>query len=61
MAGDKVEHLKLIQGVIDRMARNSFHLKGWSVALVSALFALAAADTNQAHLLQFADPLTRGM
>ena len=40
------KHLELIQGVINRMAGNSFHLKGWSVVLVSALFALAASDAN---------------
>ena len=40
------KHLELIQGVINRMAGNSFHLKGWSVVLVSALFALGAADAN---------------
>ncbi len=28
------------------MARNSFLLKGWTVVLVSALFALAASNTN---------------
>ena len=28
------------------MAANSFHLKGWSVVLVSALFALAGRDTK---------------
>jgi len=38
------KHLELIQGVINRMAGNSFHLKGWSVVLVSALFALAGKD-----------------
>ncbi len=38
------KHLELIQGVINRMAGNSFQLKGWSVVLVSALFALAAKD-----------------
>lgn len=40
------KHLELIQGVINRMASNSFHLKGWSVVLVSALFALAGRDTK---------------
>jgi len=40
------KHLELIQGVINRLAGNSFHLKGWSVVLVSALFALAASGTN---------------
>lgn len=43
----KLKHLELIQGVINRMATNSFLLKGWSVTLISALFALAAKDSNQ--------------
>ncbi len=43
---NREKHLELIQGVINRMAGNSFHLKGWSVVLVSALFALAASDAK---------------
>ena len=43
----KLAHLEMIQGVINRMAGNSFLLKGWSVTLVSALFALAAAESNE--------------
>ncbi len=43
---DREKHLELIQGVINRMAGNSFQLKGWSVVLVSALFALAANDAR---------------
>lgn len=43
----KLKHLEMIQSVINRMAANSFLLKGWSVTLISALFALAAKDTNQ--------------
>ena len=42
----KLKHLEMIQGVINRMAGNSFLLKGWSVTLASALFALAAKDSN---------------
>lgn len=42
--GNKLKHLELIQNIINRMASNSFMLKGWSVTLVSALFALAAKD-----------------
>ena len=42
----KLKHLEMIQGVINRMAGNSFLLKGWSVTLTSALFALAAKDSN---------------
>ncbi|CAC9982334.1 hypothetical protein [uncultured Gammaproteobacteria bacterium] len=46
----KLKHLEMIQGVINRMAGNSFLLKGWSVTLISALFALAAKDSNQIFL-----------
>ena len=42
----KLKHLEMIQGVINRMAHCSFLLKGWSVILVSGLFALAAKETN---------------
>ena len=44
--GNKVPHLEMIQGVINRLAHNSFLLKGWSVTLVSALFALAANSSK---------------
>ena len=48
-------HLQLIQGVINRLAGNSFLIKGWSVTLVAALFALAAAETEElfAYLAYF--------
>lgn len=41
-----LEHLKLIQAVITRLAGNSFVLKGWAVTLVTGLAALAKADGN---------------
>ncbi len=43
----KIKHLELLQNVIDRMTHNSFLLKGWSVVLVSALFALSAKDKSR--------------
>lgn len=42
----KLKHLDFIQGVVNRLSTNSFLLKGWSVILVSALFALSASDSN---------------
>lgn len=42
----KIEHLKMIQAVIKRMAGNSFLLKGWCVTLVSALLALSSKDSD---------------
>lgn len=38
---NKIAHLEMIQGVINRMGANSFMIKGWAVTLVSALFALS--------------------
>lgn len=38
----KLKHLELIQGVVNRMASNSFLLKGWTVVLVSALLVLVS-------------------
>ena len=43
----RIAHLQMIQAVITRMAGNSFLVKGWSVTLVAALFALAAANTDE--------------
>jgi len=42
----KHTHLRLIQGIVNRQSHNSFLLKGWSVILVSAMFALAAKDSQ---------------
>ena len=47
----KHTHLQMIQGIINRLSNNSFLLKGWSVVLVSAMFALAAKDTNSFFVL----------
>jgi len=46
MNDNKLKHLEFAQGVINRMANNSFLLKGWSVTLVAAIFALATKDGN---------------
>jgi hypothetical protein len=43
---NKVKHLEMIQAVITRMAANSFHLKEWTVVLVSAILAVAASKTS---------------
>ena len=40
----KLKHLEFIQGVINRLASDSFRIKGWSVVLVAALFILLARE-----------------
>lgn len=41
---NKLKHLEFIQGVINRLASNSFHMKGWSVVLVAAILVLLARE-----------------
>lgn len=38
----KLKHLELIQGVINRLASDSFRMKGWTIVLVAALLVLLA-------------------
>ena len=47
----KLNHLEMIQSVINRMASNSFALKGWAVTLVAGIFALAGKDTDKMYFL----------
>jgi len=46
----KLKHLEFIHNVIGRLAGNSFWLKGWSVTLVAAIFAVAARDATGSFL-----------
>lgn|ERR1035441_10791267 len=47
---NKRKHLEMIQGIINRMASNLFYLKGWTITLIAALFALAAKDANPKYI-----------
>ena len=47
----KLKHLELVQGVINRLANNSFMLKGWAVTLVAGIFVLAEKDTDKLYFL----------
>jgi hypothetical protein len=48
---NKIKHIEVIQGVINRMAVNSFYIKGWCITLVAALFALSAKDANIKYII----------
>lgn len=48
---NKHKHLEFVQTAVNRMAGNLFLLKGWSITLTAALFALAAKDANQSYVL----------
>lgn len=47
----KLAHLEMIQGVINRMASNSFSLKGWAVTLIAGIFILSSKDANKVYFL----------
>lgn len=53
----KIAHLGFIQGVISRMGANSFLLKGWTVALIAATFAIAVQDADRHFLLMAFFPI----
>ena len=48
---NKLKHLEMVQSVINRMANNSFMLKGWAVTLVAGIFVLAGKDTDKLYFL----------
>lgn len=49
----KIRYLEMIQNVIQRMASNSFQLKGWTVTLISIIYAIIhnSADVKTFALL----------
>jgi len=48
---NKQKHLEFIQGAINRMAGNLFFLRGWTITLITGLFALSSKDTSQNYIL----------
>lgn len=55
-----VKHLEITQGVINRLANNSFLIKGWSMAILAAamLFLARVESVNSVYLtLSFAIPV----
>lgn len=46
MNQNKIKHLEMIEAVIERMAKNSFQLKGWAMTLVAAVGALASGTSS---------------
>lgn len=46
MVDAPVAQLQFVQAAVERMAANSFLLKGWSVTIASAILAFAAKDAR---------------
>lgn len=47
----KIKHLELIENVIERMEKNSFMLKGWTMTLVVAICALSSQGSNAKFII----------
>ncbi|MFD3703490.1 hypothetical protein ACFWUP_10110 [Nocardia sp. NPDC058658] len=43
----RVKHLEMLQSIITRLSQQSFTVRGWSVTLVSVIFALLGAQSQQ--------------
>lgn len=46
---NKIKHLGMIETIIQRMASNSFMLKGWTVTLIVGIIALGAKTPNSLY------------
>lgn len=47
----KIKHLEFIQNTINRMAGNSFLLKGWSITIVGGLLAFSLKEMSVDYVL----------
>lgn len=52
-----IKHLYMLQEIINRMASNSFKLKGWAVTLVAGIFALSSRDSDLIFFLVIYIPI----
>lgn len=52
-----IKHLEMIEAVIDRMAQNSFHLKGWAVTIVSLISAILISGNDRRLMILLLLPL----
>jgi hypothetical protein len=52
--GDRITHLQMVQEVIKRQAQCSFVIKGWSITLVTLIFAIVYSAGINPQLTLFA-------
>ena len=51
MPEKKIKHIEMIENIIERMAKNSFQLKGWSMALITLVGAISAQGSDKRFIL----------
>lgn len=48
---NKLKHLDMIEAIIERMSKNCFQLKGWTMTLVVAVSALASQSSDKRFIV----------
>lgn len=51
MAELNEKHLEFVQGIINRLANNSFLIKGWSITILTGLLAVYIATSSEYFIL----------
>lgn len=51
MPEKKIKHIEMIEAIIERMAKNSFQLKGWSMTLIAVVGAISAQGSDKRFIL----------
>ncbi len=46
-----IKHLEFIQGIINRLAQNSFYIKSWSMGLLTGAILLISKQDNSSYIL----------
>lgn len=47
MPQKKIKHLEMVELIIERMAKNSFQLKGWTMTLITIVGAISAQGSDK--------------
>lgn len=48
---NKIKHLEMIENIIERMSKNCFQLKGWSMTLVAFVGTLCSKDNDKRFIV----------
>lgn len=51
MPEKKIKHIEMIEVIIERMAKNSFQLKGWSMTLIALVGAISVQGADKRFIL----------
>ena len=51
MPEKKIKHIEMIENIIERMAKNSFQLKGWAMTLIALVGTISAQGSDKRFIL----------